>query len=93
MLPHEFPTVPKGFAGPVMIEVWPTYRTGRGRFWRPKGGGYTDFPWRAGLFSARAETERYHCVSAVQVLRAAADGLVLDLIDLHAALAKLGETP
>ena len=44
--------IPDDFDDLCMIEVAPPYRGSRGRFWMPKGHGYTNDPKQAGLFTA-----------------------------------------
>ena len=57
-LPDTFPAVSDDFTGPCMIEVVWAKRTGRGRFWRPRGYGYTDDPSQAGVYTAEAARAR-----------------------------------
>lgn len=58
-------------------EVYPESRSGRGRWWRPDGDGYTDRIVAAGFYPYAPPTERWHTVEAHDVIRALAE-------DLHA---------
>lgn len=60
--------IPEGFDDLCLIEVMPEWRSGRGRFYRPKSDGYTDDPVQAGLYTgdeARAMVGRSGRIRAV----------------------------
>lgn len=70
-MPVAFDPAPDGYDGPVMYEVRPDRRSGRGRFWRPGGAGYTDHPSYAGVYSDGSSvrgSETAYAVPAHQVL-------------------------
>jgi hypothetical protein len=45
------PEVPDGYEGLCYIEVLPKWRSGRGRYYRPKSNGYTNTASEAGLYT------------------------------------------
>lgn len=60
--------IPEGYADLCMIEVRPPYRAARGRFWLPKGHGYTNDPRVAGLFTVdEVGTDRGVAILPVEV--------------------------
>lgn len=70
MIPDEFPAVPDDFDGAMIYEVKPEWRSGRGRWWRPNGHGYTNDPQEVGLYRSVAAvigSERHYAVD-VRVL-------------------------
>lgn len=90
-----------------LIEVRPTFRRGRGRFWRPNGNGYTDLIERAGVYSSRdaleiAHGDSEHKTRLMPALRALRElGERLDVVeagstpdDVRAQMSRLrGEVP
>lgn len=66
-LPDTFPSVADNFRGPCMYEVRPEWRSGRGRWWRAVGQGYTDDVTQAGIYDGPdgvSGSERSYAVSA-----------------------------
>lgn len=67
--------VPDGHDGLCMVEVLPKWRSGRGRFYRAQGNGYTDDPAKAGLFTVEEARERVaHSERISMVLPEVANG-------------------
>jgi len=70
---NSLPPVPDDFTGPCLIEVKPGYRSGRGRWWRPKSNGYTDVCGEAGVYTYAdaakicAGQDRVYIVDATRV--------------------------
>lgn len=76
-LPAVFPPVAADFRGRCMFEVRPEWRSGRGRWWRDGGKGYTDDVSQAGIFpdaEGVQGSERAYAVSADLVLSWLAEG-------------------
>ena len=60
--------IPDGYEDLCFLEVVPKWRAGRGRFYRPKGQGYTNDPKQAGLYTgdeARAKVAKSNRARAV----------------------------
>lgn len=77
--PAVLPPVPANFAGVVLIEVLPRFRSGRGRWYRPNAQGYTDIFTEAGVFDireARHRTDRSDRCYPVDARRALAEAWV-----------------
>jgi len=69
-----FEGVSKDFEGPILIEVFPEWRSGRGRFYRSGSRGYTNDISQAGVFFPKTfgayQSERWQRVDAVLALQA-----------------------
>ncbi len=50
--PPSLPPAGEDYVGPCLIELEQHYRSGRGRWWRPKRAGYTDILTEAGVYPA-----------------------------------------
>lgn len=55
---EAFDPAPGGFTGPCFLEVAPSHRKGRGRFYREGGKDYTNFPTQAGIWKGQAAFDR-----------------------------------
>ena len=90
-----FSPAQKGHTGPVLYEVRKEHRSGRGRWWRQNGQGYTDDLASAGIFTSAegvSGSATAYAVSLHDVIAAVrAEAKVLsDLADLFDRLAVLG---
>ena len=94
MMPDDFPAVPADFDGPVVFEVRPEWRSGRGRWRRSNCALYTSDPQDAGVYpSARgvAGSELSYAVDVRVLARALREEggrclAVADILDTRAGL-------
>ena len=89
-LTETFERVADDYTGPVLYEVAPRWRAGRGRWWRPGRQGYTDNPSFAGIYAGTREilgSETSYAVSAHLVLACMDTVHAVATKDLRAELA------